>query len=187
MPARTPSKKATSTGAKSRAGGAKRGRTAPGSRSASASTNHKDSAKASSRKPPLDAVSEEFKPVALQSRAIEGTDSVKHILSVASPKVRELAETLRRLVKKAAPDARERGEAPGDVISFEKKKAFCFISPKAEHVVLGFHRGADLDDPESLLGSGRSSSREIKVAAVHDIRGGAFERFVRQARDLASK
>ncbi len=120
-------------------------------------------------------------------RALEGPEAVKAVLHDATPKARELAETLRRLVKKAAPDAAESADLRAGSISFERKKPFCSITPGEEHVLFAFHRGSDLDDPEAILtGSGRGP-RTIRVAQVHDIRGGAFERFVRQAREIAGR
>jgi hypothetical protein len=121
------------------------------------------------------------------SRALEGLDAVKAALLKAPPQVRELAETLRRLVKKAAPDARETGRPGSSAVDFEKKKAFCSITVHQDHVIFAFPRGADLDDPEKLLQGDGKGERRLRVARVSDIRGGAFERFVRQARDLAGR
>lgn len=141
-------------------------------------------AKPAPRPAPAQAAAPAAKP---KPRALEGAEAVKAVLHDATPKARELAETLRRLVKKAAPDAAESADLRAGSISFERKKPFCTITPGAEHVVFAFHRGSDLDDPESILAGSGKGARTIRVAQVHDIRGGAFERFVRQARELAAR
>lgn len=129
-----------------------------------------------------------FSPAARpKPRSLTGAEAVKAVLHDATPKARELAETLRRLVKKAAPDAVESADLKTNAIFFERKKPFCSITPAQEHVVMGFHRGSELDDPEAILTGSGKGARTIRVAQVHDIRGGAFERFVRQARELAGR
>lgn len=84
-----------------------------------------------------------------------------------------IAKALRRLVLAAAPGTREsivwgslsyhRPELGGRV-----KGAVCLITPRADHVELGFIHGVLLADPEHLLEGERRSKRVVRITAVPD-------------------
>jgi DNA transformation protein len=75
----------------------------------------------------------------------------EQILEGYPAKIRELADRLRKIVLKAAPDASEAGYAGWRLIGYRCPHYFCFVAPQADHVRLGFEHGNRLADPDSVL------------------------------------
>jgi hypothetical protein len=75
--------------------------------------------------------------------------------------MRDIAESLRRIVRRAVPDAIERVRPGWRLIGYDlprdhrRSTYFCFIVPEPEHVHLGFEYGTLMaDDDRLLLGEG---------------------------------
>ena len=58
---------------------------------------------------------------------------------------------------------------------------FCYLHRSKNHVTLGFHQGASLDDPDELLEGTGKAMRHIKVRDRSDIRKRAIKSLLKQA------
>ena len=85
---------------------------------------------------------------------------VEALLEAYPPPMRDIAERLRSIVRRAVPDAIERVRPGWRLIGYDlpvRKRGvyFAYIAPEVEHVHLGFEHGVLMDDPDSvLLGAG---------------------------------
>ena len=82
------------------------------------------------------------------------------------PPIRALAETLRTLVRRAAPEALERVRPGWRLIGYDlpvgrRTAFFAFVWPEPEHAHLGFKHGVLMDDPDHLL-QGRGITKEAR-------------------------
>jgi hypothetical protein len=101
--------------------------------------------------------------------------AVRQFLAGVPPNVREIVKALRALVLAAAGPTTEsllwrslsyhRPELGGRV-----KGAVCLITPKSDHVELGFIHGALLPDPGHVLTGVRRSKRVVRVTAPAGVR-----------------
>jgi hypothetical protein len=78
------------------------------------------------------------------------------LLDDAAPPMREIAEALRALVRRARPDALERVRPRWGLLGYDvpvgrRARSFAWIWPQPEHVHLGFDWGIAMDDPYGLL------------------------------------
>ena len=92
---------------------------------------------------------------------------------------RLIAEELRRIVKEAAPHARETIKWGMPV--YVQKGNMCYISGMSSYVNLGFYRGADLTDPDCLLEGTGKKLRHVKVRSVESISTESLQRLVAEA------
>jgi hypothetical protein len=67
--------------------------------------------------------------------------------------------------------------------SFSEKlgDTFCHVAAYAEHVNLGFNRGAGLPDPEELLVGRGTQIRHIRIAATQDLARPGVAKLIRAA------
>jgi hypothetical protein len=105
------------------------------------------------------------------------------LLQSRSDQVRELFMQTRELVRSVMPDATEQvmptqnnamygsgqgmrrvGGGEGDMIG-----QVCYIAPFKSHVNLGFFRGMDLPDPDSLLEGTGKMLRHVKIRSQADL------------------
>lgn len=78
------------------------------------------------------------------------------LLDDAAPPMREIADALRALVRRARPDALERVRPRWGLLGYDvpvgrRARSFAWIWPQPEHVHLGFDWGIAMDDPYGLL------------------------------------
>jgi hypothetical protein len=106
------------------------------------------------------------------------------ILGPTSPRVRELAERARALVRRVVPDADEAGRPGWKIIGYRRKRYFCFIAPQADHVRLGFEWGVKLADPHALLEGTGSQVRWVKLGQRWP-KQAALEALIRDAAAMA--
>jgi DNA transformation protein len=106
------------------------------------------------------------------------------ILGPTSPRVRELAERARALVRRVVPDADEAGRPGWKIIGYSRKRYFCFIAPQADHVRLGFEWGVKLADPHALLEGTGSQVRWVTLGARWP-KQAALEALIRDAAAMA--
>ena len=92
----------------------------------------------------------------MPSRAPRETIAVDALLADFSPAHTVLAETLRRVVLDAVPEALERVRPGWRLIGYDLPVTrhgsfFAWIWPEPEHVHLGFPRGTLMDDPNGWM------------------------------------
>ena len=88
------------------------------------------------------------------------------LLAPYPPGHQEIANELRRLVKRAVPDAIERVRPGWGLIGYDvpvgrRTRYFAFIWPEPEHVHLGFEHGVLMDDPDGLL-QGAGVTKQVR-------------------------
>lgn len=105
--------------------------------------------------------------------------TVAEFLERLDPDTRPVVEALRRIINDTVPDA--------DVSikwgqpTWKRRGLLCYIAPGKDHVTLGFHRGALLDDRHGLLEGAGKSMRHLKLRHLVEIDGPAIRDLVRQA------
>jgi hypothetical protein len=81
---------------------------------------------------------------------------VEALLDGYPPPMREIAEQLRGIVKRATPEAAERVRVGWRLVAYDlpiKRSGafFAWVGPEAKHVHLGFPKGVLMDDPDRVL------------------------------------
>jgi hypothetical protein len=81
--------------------------------------------------------------------------------------IRAHAETLRELVRRAAPDAVERVRGGWRLIGYEvplgqRRRYFAYIAPEPIHIHLGFEYGAWMADPDRRLEGAHLKLRKVR-------------------------
>ena len=84
-----------------------------------------------------------------------------------APEIRAIADRLRAVVKRAAPDSIERVRAGWRLIGYDvpvgkRSRYFAFVAPEPEHVHLGFEYGVWMSDPDSLLRGAHLDLRKVR-------------------------
>jgi len=100
--------------------------------------------------------------------------------------ISDLALALREIILQEAPDASESIYQVYTVaiwfgFSGKMKDMFCYITTYAEHVNLGFPRGAALPDPNGMLEGEGKTMRHIKFASEPDLDRPFVRRYIRAA------
>ena len=108
-------------------------------------------------------------------------EDVDQLLKTYDPHVRELAQKLRRLVKKTLPGAAETVKWGIPVYILDGKNLAWIVGYK-DHADLGFFVGAKLDS-KLLEGTGKGI-RHIKVRNEDDIKEAEFVRLLKEAAKL---
>ena len=99
------------------------------------------------------------------------------------PKLRPLAQGLRRMFLEAAPDFRE--SIKWGKPCFEKKVRIFYIASQADkYVTLGLWQGALLPNPDGLIEGTGKRMRHVKVRSLEDLGAPALGRIIRQAVEL---
>jgi hypothetical protein len=123
------------------------------------------------------------------SRAASGKEASKIIdayLQTKNPELKVLANELRRVVRKTAPQSREAVNAWG-VPTFDFHGPFCILMVGKDHVTFGFTRGTSLSDPEGLLeGTGRNL-RHVKLKTAEQLRDANLRRLILEAAEMNGK
>jgi hypothetical protein len=88
-------------------------------------------------------------------------------LDAYPPAIRDVAEVLRRVVRRAVPDAIERVRIGWRLIGYEvplgrKRRYFAYVAPEPEHVHLGFEYGAWVADPERRLEGAHLELKKVR-------------------------
>jgi hypothetical protein len=93
---------------------------------------------------------------------------------VSSPQ-RRLITSLRSLIRKVAPEAKE--TVLWGSLSYHRpavggrvKGALCLITPRQDAIHLGFIHGAAIADPDHLLQGSRKSKRYVPIRRMADIK-----------------
>jgi hypothetical protein len=94
----------------------------------------------------------------------------------------EIASRIRRIVLKAAPEAKESIKWAQPV--YESNGPFCYFKAFKNSINLGFWRGIDIEDPKGLLEGSGDKMRHVKIRSIDDVDEEQFADFVRQAVEL---
>jgi len=83
--------------------------------------------------------------------------------------IREVAEVLRGVVRRAAPDAVERVRAGWRLIGYDlpagrRTVFFAFVAPEPVHVHLGFEHGVFMADPDRMLEGAHLRLKKVRFA-----------------------
>ena len=99
------------------------------------------------------------------------------------PKLRPLAQGLRRMFLEAAPDFRE--SIKWGKPCFEKKVRIFYIASQADkYVTLGLWQGALLPNPDGLIEGTGKRMRHVKIRSLEDLEAAALGRIIRQSVEL---
>jgi len=120
------------------------------------------------------------------SRAAPGKDALKIIdayLQTKSPALKKLANELRRVVRKTAPESREAVNAWGVPI-FDFHGPFCILMVGKNHVTFGFTRGTSLSDPAGLLEGTGKNLRHVKLKMAEQLRDVNLHGLIMEAAEM---
>lgn len=119
-------------------------------------------------------------------RSKQTADEVRAFLARVPHEQRKIIATLRRIVRRAAPEATE--SVLWESLSYHRanfggriKGAVCLITPKADGVHLCFIHGAAIADPHGLLRGERKAKRFVPIRSTGDIREAALTRLIKAA------
>jgi hypothetical protein len=103
----------------------------------------------------------------------------------------DLALALREVVLEESPDASESIYQVYTVaiwfgFSGKMKDMFCYIATSADHVNLGFPRGATLPDPQRVLEGDGKAMRHVKFWSRRDVESPFVRRYIRAAMEQAA-
>jgi hypothetical protein len=109
------------------------------------------------------------------------------------PPMQAIAQRLRKIVKRAEPNAIERVRPGWRLIGYDlpigkKRVYFAFVAPENEHVHLGFGHGWAMRDPRGLL-RGKGITKQVRWLTFvpgDSIDSGACVELVREAAHVAS-
>lgn len=104
-----------------------------------------------------------------------------YVASIPAP-LDALAAELRRVVREAAPDARESVKWGQPV--YDAGGPFAALKAFARHVTLTFWRGAALPDPSGLLAGDGGRMRHARFSSLEDVREEPIADLVRAAVEL---
>ena len=112
--------------------------------------------------------------------------SPEFILAGHTPRVRALAERLRKLIRQSVPAATETAYPVWHGIGYRHLESgyFCAIFPQEEMIKLGFEYGVMLPDPEGLLEGTGKQVRYVYIRGMSDIRIRPIKRLLLAAIDL---
>lgn len=128
-------------------------------------------------------------PPARRTESDKEAPSPEAFLAAYEPRVRELAQGLRRLVAASVPGAIERVAVGWQLIGYRvpdgrRSRYFCFIAPLADSVRLGFEYGVQLGGQAALEGDG-TQVRYVTVRALVEIDAGRLAPLVAEAAMVA--
>lgn len=120
---------------------------------------------------------------------MEGKEAVAWIdeyVQKKGPKLLLVAEAVRRLVKKAVPEAKE-SVNPWRIPTFQSNGPMCFFILWKEHVTFGFLRGTALSDPGKLLEGSGKNFLHVKLNTVADLKRPGLKELIVEAAKLNKK
>jgi len=104
---------------------------------------------------------------------------VDKFVAGVDPPLRPIVVALRETVREAAPELRE--EIFMGIPTYSLRGFVCYIAPYTRHVNLGFHRGAHLSNPPSILEGTGKGLRHVKIRTPAEARARALRALLRKA------
>ena len=114
-------------------------------------------------------------------------DGFREIAARFDPRVRDLAVGARALIEDVHPGVVEVPWPRQNVVGYgvgpkKMSEHFCYVAFHKDHLNLGFNQGAELPDPEGLLGGPGKTLRHAKIAAPEDLENPALRRLLEAAK-----
>jgi hypothetical protein len=103
-------------------------------------------------------------------------------LSSFEPRPGELAKSMRQVILDSFPDLDE--VVKWGHLVYEKDRKICSIMVHKNHINLQIWRGAELDDPESMLQGEGKSMKHVKVHSPDEMKEDYFKHLLTQAANL---
>jgi hypothetical protein len=116
----------------------------------------------------------------------DGRKWIDAYLEAKDTELGEVAQGLRRLVKKLVPGITESVNA-WKIPTFESNGPMCFFMVGKNHVTFGFLRGTSLSDPAKLLEGTGKNLRHVKLRTTEDVRKPALKKLIQAAARLNKK
>jgi hypothetical protein len=101
----------------------------------------------------------------------------------SAAELRPLAESLRRLVRKAVPKSQE-AVNPWRIPTFDFHGPLCFMMIGKYHITFGFPRGAWLKDSAGLLEGTGKNLRHVKVKDASQINAAGLRELLQESAGL---
>ena len=98
------------------------------------------------------------------------------------PQFQPIVNELRKLIRQAAPNARE--VMSYGIPNYRGKRGLAVISPAKTHITLAFSRGAEFEDKYGLLEGVGKVSKNLRFRDVSEINKEAFQYYMKQALKL---
>jgi hypothetical protein len=120
------------------------------------------------------------------TRAASGKEAVKIIdayLRTKNPQLKDLANELRRAVRKTVPASRE-GINSWGIPTFDFHGPFGLLMVGKNHVTFGFTRGTTLSDPAGLLEGTGKNLRHVKLQTAEQLRDANLRQLILEAAAL---
>ena len=114
-------------------------------------------------------------------------DGFEEIAARFDPRVGDLAVSARALIEDIYPEVVEVPWPRQNVVGYgvgpkKMSEHFCYLAFHGDHVNLGFNQGAELPDPEGLLGGPGKTLRHVKIAALKDLENPALRELLETAK-----
>ena len=132
----------------------------------------------------------------MTARRADDEDAIpsEAFLSAYPDEIRSLAQTLRAVVRRAAPDAIERVRSGWRLIGYDlpvgrRTVDFAWVAPEPIHVHLGWQHGIFMDDPDRMLEGAHLKLRKVRYTTFRPgdiIPQAALVELTRQAAGLAA-
>jgi hypothetical protein len=100
-----------------------------------------------------------------------------------NPKLKPVADEIRRLVKETIPESIE-AINPWGIPAFDFHGPICFMMVGKHHITLGFSRGTSLSDAANLLEGTGKNLRHVKLTDAGPLPAAALTKLIRQAATL---
>jgi hypothetical protein len=101
------------------------------------------------------------------------------------PEHYEIVEMLRRLMREAAPNAKE--VLTYGVLAWRGNRILAVTSPTKKDITFSFSKGAEFEDKYGLLQGVGHVSKYIKIKDVRDVNKTALKYYIKQALKLDKK
>ena len=111
------------------------------------------------------------------------TAAVDAYVQRRNPKLKLVADAVRALVRKAAPQSCENIN-PWGIPTFEGNGPFCYLMIGKNHITFGFPRGASLQDSAKLLEGTGKNLRHVKLREVSDVHDANLRQLIVEAKAL---
>ena len=91
----------------------------------------------------------------------------------------KIASSLRKLILKIAPQAKEEIKY-GGLVFLANKRLFCGIFIRKNYISVEFDKGAQIQDPENFLEGSGKFRRHLKIFQKEDIKNKKVEYYIKQ-------
>ncbi len=110
--------------------------------------------------------------------------TVEQYIAERTAPIRTVLEALRLLLKSTLPGSTEGMKWGAPIYGDPDGRPLVYLYGGKDHVNLGFLRGAELDDPDELLGGSGKSTRTLKIYPGDDIPQEAIRIFLNQCAEF---